>query len=85
MIVICEVCGSYFCPSACPNFKSKPKVTCSCCDVGIEAGESYYLLNEKALCTDCARELFPRELAELLDCYFTEDFFFMLGATLREA
>ena len=60
-------------------------MTCSYCEGGIEVGEKYYLFGERSLCSECARELFPRELADFLDCYSIQDFFAMLDATVREA
>ena len=84
MIIICEYCKQYECPSSCPSFDGyiselgKPKGLCDQCEQRIYEDERHYKFGDKMICCECAEELISPELLELLDCENIKDFFDML-------
>lgn len=84
MIIICEYCGQYICPSACPNFEGyvaglgSSIGNCSVCESRVYDEDGHQEKNGKILCAECAEELVSPELLEFLDCTDIEEFFDML-------
>lgn len=84
MIIICEICESYVCPSACPHFYGRvtgvgePIGRCHICGARIYEGDGHFCRDEKMLCAECAEELIPSELLSFLGCENKNDFFDML-------
>ena len=84
MIIICEFCRQYECPSSCPTFDGYISGAgayigkCDYCDQGIFEDDKYYKFGEKILCSECAEELISPELLDFLDCESIKDFFDML-------
>lgn len=65
---MCSECYRAVCVTGCP-YRSDDRArraVCACCGEPIfEDGEGYYLLEGRALCTDCADEATVEELIEL--------------------
>lgn len=84
MIIICEICKSYVCPPACPNFDGRVvglgtrNGECHICGAGIYEGDGHFCRDEKMLCVECAEELISSELISFLGCEDINDFFDML-------
>ena len=84
MIIICECCQKYVCPSSCPNFNGyeallgQAQSRCSLCEGKIYDEEESYSYEGKSICQECAKELIPLELLDLLDCENIEEFFDLL-------
>ena len=84
VIIICEICESYVCPSACPNFDGRvvgvgsPIGVCLECGGHIYDGDVHFCRDNKILCAECAEKLIPSELLSFLGCEDINDFFEML-------
>lgn len=84
MIIICDYCQKYVCPAPCPNFDGYeaglggPQSRCFNCESKIYGGETSYTYEDKTICQECAEELIPKELLELLDCKNFKVFFDLL-------
>lgn len=84
MIIICDYCKNYVCPSTCPSFDGympslgESVAICSTCEQRLYEDEEIYCYNDKYICKECAEELIPSELLEFLDCADIKEFFDML-------
>ena len=84
MIIICDICKQYICPSACPSFTGyvaqigDSKRVCSVCEVRVYNADKYYEKDDNILCSECAEELISPDLLDFLGCSDTKEFFDML-------
>lgn len=84
MIIICDECKQYVCPSSCPSYEGRSLNSselvgaCSRCDEILFFGDEYYRREGGILCRECAEELVSSELLDFLDCDDVKDFFDML-------
>ena len=84
MIIICDYCQKYVCPSSCPNFEGYEvglgysQKRCSLCEGRIYDEEQYYSYEGKTVCQECAQELISQELLALLECKNIQEFFDLL-------
>ena len=84
MIIICDYCGHYVCPSSCPSFNGRlislgtAVGKCHICSSNVYRDEAHHVHDGRILCEDCASELITDELLEFLDCADIKEFFDLL-------
>lgn len=84
MIIICDICNQYVCPSSCPSFEGKLASLgaslgrCFYCSSNAYENDGHHSYNGKILCDECASELISSELLEYLGCDSIKDFFDLL-------
>ena len=84
VIIICDCCGFYICPSSCPNFNGRlvslgyPIGECYNCLSDVYSEEPHHVHDGRILCEKCASEVVSVELLEYLDCENIKEFFSLL-------
>ena len=84
MIIICDICGAYTCPPACPSYEGKNVLLgdsvgeCSVCGARVYDDDNHHSHDGKIICAECAEELLSPELLAFLGCATITEFFEML-------
>lgn len=84
MIIICDICRLYTCPTACPSYEGKNVLLgdsvgeCSVCGARVYNDDEHYTHDGKMLCVECAEELLSPELLAFFGCDTITEFFEML-------
>ena len=84
VIIICDECKKYVCPSSCPSFGGRGVGTeamigeCTRCQVRLYSDDAYFEREGRHICAECAEELISDELLDILNCSDIKEFFEML-------